>query len=90
MAVSRRLRVDPVACDGFGHCAELAPELIGLDEWGYPVIAAHAAVPREILDVVELAVRSCPRKALFLEPVEMAAPRRRSPQGAGRADASAR
>ena len=29
-----RLRVDPVACDGFGHCAELAPEFIALDEWG--------------------------------------------------------
>jgi len=38
MAVTRRLRVDPVACDAFGHCAELAPELIALDEWGYPVI----------------------------------------------------
>ena len=34
-----KLRVDPVACDGFGHCAELAPEFISLDEWGYPIIS---------------------------------------------------
>ena len=33
-----RLRVDPIMCDGFGHCAELAPELVALDEWGYPIL----------------------------------------------------
>ena len=36
--VSYLLQVDPVRCDGFGHCAELAPELVTLDEWGYPII----------------------------------------------------
>jgi len=45
MAVTRRLRVDPVACDAFGHCAELAPELIALDEWGYPVIDERPIPP---------------------------------------------
>ncbi len=33
------LRVNPIACSGHGLCAELLPELITLDEWGYPVIA---------------------------------------------------
>jgi len=48
MAVTRRLRVDPVACDAFGHCAELAPELIALDEWGYPVIDERP-IPPELI-----------------------------------------
>ena len=34
-----RLRVNPVACAGHGACAELLPELISLDEWGYPIVA---------------------------------------------------
>ena len=38
MAVERRILLDPVACDAFGHCAELVPELIAIDEWGYPVV----------------------------------------------------
>lgn len=33
---SFRLVVDPVRCDGYGHCHELAPELVTLDEWGLP------------------------------------------------------
>ena len=32
------LRVDPILCDGFAHCHELAPELVQVDEWGYPII----------------------------------------------------
>ncbi|CAB4833848.1 MAG: ferredoxin [Actinobacteria bacterium] len=63
-----RLRVDPVACDGFGHCAELAPELISLDEWGYPIILGES-IPKQFRGVAEMAVNQCPRKALFLERV---------------------
>ena len=33
-----QLHVDPIACDGHGLCADLLPERIELDEWGYPVI----------------------------------------------------
>jgi ferredoxin len=66
MAVTRRLRVDPVACDAFGHCAELAPELIALDEWGYPVIDERP-IPPELIGLAEAAVRICPRRALFVE-----------------------
>ena len=31
-----RITIDPVACDAYGYCAELLPEAISLDEWGYP------------------------------------------------------
>ena len=33
-----RIEVDPIACDAHGLCAELLPELIALDEWGYPIV----------------------------------------------------
>ncbi|HET9517767.1 MAG TPA: hypothetical protein VFO77_08590, partial [Actinoplanes sp.] len=35
----RRLVIDPVACDGIGICAYLAPGLVWLDRWGYPITA---------------------------------------------------
>ena len=52
--MSARLRVNPIMCEGHGLCAELLPELIRLDDWGYPIIdqaeraagAARARPPR--------------------------------------------
>ncbi len=61
-----RLRVNPVACDAYGYCAELVPELIGRDEWGYPVLPSGAVPPR-LMSAVRRAVRDCPRQALHLE-----------------------
>jgi ferredoxin len=76
MGVRRRaggfvLRVNPILCDGFGHCAELAPDLVHLDEWGYPIIATQP-VPLTNLSALEsarYAVRGCPRQALRIERV---------------------
>ncbi len=65
MTIERRIQIDPVACDGFGHCAELLPELIELDEWGYPVIDGRP-VPDRLISEAERAVRACPRQALRL------------------------
>jgi ferredoxin len=64
-----RLVVDPVRCDGFGHCHELAPELVALDEWGYPIITSTVSPgnDRELLRSAQLAVRGCPRTALVIE-----------------------
>lgn len=61
-----RLRVDPIACDGFGYCAELLPELVGLDEWGYPVVHGDGTVPVHLRDLARRAVADCPRRALLL------------------------
>lgn len=66
--MSRRratLVVDPTACDGHGVCAELFPEGVHLDRWGFPVLAG-GEVPSALLDHAERAVRSCPRFALHL------------------------
>ena len=61
--MEKRLRVNPVACAGHGACAELLPELITRDEWGYPVVADQA-VPHELRREARRAVSSCPALAL--------------------------
>jgi ferredoxin len=70
---SRRteLVVDRIACDGFGMCAELLPELIELDDWGYPIVAA-GGVPDQLLDHARRAVAVCPVLALRLARTSMA------------------
>jgi ferredoxin len=65
MTGAARLRVDPIACDGRGLCAEILPELITLDDWGFPVIQAE--VPRPVLENAREAVRVCPKLALRLD-----------------------
>ena len=42
--VSRRLRVNPIACEAHGLCAELFPR-ITLDEWGYPIVDPTPITP---------------------------------------------
>jgi ferredoxin len=61
-----RLVVNPILCDAYGHCAELLPELIELDDWGYPIIADET-VPRHLHTEARRAVAACPRLALRLE-----------------------
>ena len=65
--MTSRLRVNPIACCGHGLCAELLPELISLDEWGYPVIA-EGTVPPGLTREARRAVTDCPALALALSP----------------------
>ena len=64
--MSHRLVVNPIACEAHGLCAELLPELIRLDDWGYPIID-ESEVPPELLGLAERAVDACPTLALLLE-----------------------
>ena len=68
-----RLRVDWIACDGHGLCAELLPELVDLDDWGYPVLE-RGAVPAGLLPHARAAVRACPALALRLQDEPPAVP----------------
>ncbi len=63
-----RLRVDWIRCDGYGLCGDLAPDLIALDEWRYPILRA-GAVDASLVNDARRAVDCCPMKALFLEPL---------------------
>ncbi len=60
------LQVNPILCDGFGHCAELAPDLVRLDEWGYPIIETTplSLQDKGALESAKYAERGCPRQAL--------------------------
>jgi ferredoxin len=60
------LRVNPILCDAHGLCAELLPERIELDEWGYPIIE-EGPVPRSLETHARRAVAACPVLALSLE-----------------------
>ena len=66
MTTVRTLRVDRLACTGQGLCAELLPELIGLDEWGYPVLTGRT-VPGLLRPHARRAVAACPRLALHTD-----------------------
>lgn len=64
-----RLHIDWTACDGRGLCAELLPELLGTDPWGYPVPrdgTREPAIRPELLAHAERATRLCPMLALRL------------------------
>ena len=60
------LTVDRIRCDGHGLCAELLPELIRLDDWGYPILELDE-VPPDLLGLAERAVDACPTLALLLD-----------------------
>ena len=63
-----RLRVNPIACVARGICAELLPEVVQLDEWGYPILG-DGGIPESLLDLARQAVADCPTLALRLERV---------------------
>jgi len=68
-----RLRVDRVACDGRGFCAEVAPELIRLDDWGFPIIEQGVISGQREADAHD-AVELCPKLALWLEEADRPRP----------------
>ena len=67
-----RILIDPVACDAYGYCAELLPEAITLDEWGYPIVDGKPLPP-------QLADAGAPGRP------RLPAPGHRAPRAQGRA-----
>jgi ferredoxin len=64
--MTARLRVNPITCEAHGLCAELLPERIELDDWGYPIVDGRP-LPPELLDHARRAAEACPTLALLLE-----------------------
>ena len=58
------LRVDWPACQARGLCHEVLPDLVDLDEWGYPIV--RGPVTEDLLADAREAVQVCPRLALRL------------------------
>lgn len=65
MKTDVRMTIDRIRCDGHGVCAELLPELIRLDDWGYPIITP-GPVPERLAPLAQRAVTTCPVMALSL------------------------
>jgi ferredoxin len=61
-----RVRVNPIDCVGHGLCAELLPEWIELDDWGYPILNG-TDLPPDLLQHARRAANSCPTLALLLD-----------------------
>ncbi len=64
--MKRTVAVNRIACDGHGLCADLLPERIDLDEWGYPIIdptPVHGTTATH----AQRAVAACPKLALRVE-----------------------
>jgi ferredoxin len=59
------ISVDPIACDGHGFCAELFPERISVDDWGYPIVDP-TPIPPALESHARRAVGCCPKRALRL------------------------
>jgi ferredoxin len=57
--------VDWLRCDGHGVCAEVAPEVFGLDDWGYPTVS-DGPLSRADEKVARRAATACPAVALRL------------------------
>lgn len=74
-----KLQLDPTHCDGVGVCAQILPELVRLDEWGFPIMGIapeqtgferdrrSVEVPTQLEHLARRAVYSCPRLALHLD-----------------------
>jgi ferredoxin len=64
-----RLEVNPIKCEAHGLCAELLPEHVRLDEWGYPLIES-APIPAGLVDLARRAADVCPTLAIRLRAAE--------------------
>jgi ferredoxin len=77
VGVTDRLHLDYAACSGHGLCADLLPELVEIDEWGFPILHAETVGPDQ-LPLARRAVRACPTLALHLLKTTGPTPRRRA------------
>ena len=62
----QKVRVNPIACEAHGLCAELLPERIRLDDWGYPIVDP-APLPLGLRKNARRAVAACPTLALLIQ-----------------------
>jgi ferredoxin len=66
VVTGKRLAVDWTRCDGHGTCAALEPELVGRDDWGYPLLDEVAVAGARDSRLRRLA-SVCPAMAMRIE-----------------------
>ncbi len=60
-----RIRINPISCTAHGVCAEMLPEWIELDEWGYPILDGDQ-LPEQLIVHARRAAKACPTLAVLL------------------------
>jgi ferredoxin len=58
-----RVRVDPVKCQGYAVCGEVAPRHFSFDDWGFAQ-ARPVDIDAESIGAVEEAIQVCPVGAI--------------------------
>ena len=61
-----KARVDRERCEGFGICADHAPDVFELDEWGYAAERGDGTISLESVDRARRAAVDCPLHAIQL------------------------
>lgn len=64
--MSQRVVVNPIECTAHGMCAEILPERITLDEWGYPIVDGRP-LSADLVEHARRAAEACPTFALLLQ-----------------------
>ncbi|MCW2936970.1 MAG: ferredoxin reductase [Actinomycetia bacterium] len=67
-----KIKLDRTICDGFGKCADRAPTVFSLDEWGYASLerglSADTDLPRDLEQPARRALLDCPVHAIAERP----------------------
>jgi ferredoxin len=61
-----KLAVDAALCQAYGLCAEEAPDLVDLDDFGYSAVKGDGDVPPDREPAAKAAADLCPVAALRL------------------------
>jgi ferredoxin len=61
-----RVRVDDMLCAGFGSCVATLPDVFSLDENGFSHVVGDGDVPPGSEELGQLAIDSCPARAISL------------------------
>lgn len=61
-----QVEVDLNLCQGYGVCAQIAPEVFDLDDDGYAVVPEGTPVPEGMEDKVREAAEACPAIAVLI------------------------
>lgn len=59
-----KVQVDSTKCDAYGLCADAAPQVFELDDFGYAAVRNGGVVQDEDETAVEEAIRACPVQAI--------------------------
>ena len=59
-----KIQVDSTKCDAYGLCAESAPHLFELDDFGYATARNDGLVPAGDEPAADEAIRECPVQAI--------------------------